>query len=288
MNKALALNCSPELTDVVLRLLDNQINLVDEPFKESKILNKYSLIIMEKNGDQKKMVEQIRKARYACKFRNIPIILMTREEKYPHPEPYLSAGATEVLSLSDPPAACRQIMQSHMIPDRKPLKDEMDYLNPFIKNTAEILHKMAGIKAKFKDVYFADDFRGFGDISGIIGLSGEAEGTLIITFYWQLARKIISRLMGADEGNINAELIHDGVAELINMIAGTTKKQFVGKPYHFNISLPSVVIGSGHQIGHRAHSSIAVLIFDAEAHAFAVQVCIKPSDENIRRDRDRR
>ena len=282
MNKALALNCSPEITEGITRLLGKQVKLVDEPLKEGKTFKKYNFIVMEMNGDQKKVVEHIRQARYVCKFRNLPIILMTKEEKYPHPEPYLSAGATEILSLNDPPAACRQILQSYLIPDRKPLEKEMDYLNPFISNTTEILEKMATIKATFKDVYFADDFRIFGDISGIIGLSGEAEGTLIITFYWDLACKVISNMMSVDEGNINAELIHDGVAELINMIAGTTKKQFVGQPYHFNISLPSVVIGSGHQIGHPPHSSITVLIFDVDDFSFAVQLCIKPSNNKVR------
>lgn len=83
-------------------------------------------------------------------------------------------------------------------------------------------------------------------------------------------------MMGTDEDKINAEFIHDGVAEIVNMIGGSTKKDFVGQPYHFEISLPSVIVGSGHQLGHSDKMPIAVLIFRAGSQYFAVQICLKP------------
>jgi CheY-specific phosphatase CheX len=82
--------------------------------------------------------------------------------------------------------------------------------------------------------------------------------------------------MGTDEDKINAELIHDGVAEIVNMIGGSTKKDFVGQPYHFEISLPSVIVGGGHQLGHADKMPIAVLIFKVDSQYFAVQICLKP------------
>jgi chemotaxis protein CheX len=82
--------------------------------------------------------------------------------------------------------------------------------------------------------------------------------------------------MRVKEEQINAEFIHDGVGELINMISGFSKKSFVGKPYHFELSIPTVVMGSGHQIGHPDETSIALLIFDVGKNSFALQVCLKP------------
>jgi chemotaxis protein CheX len=97
-----------------------------------------------------------------------------------------------------------------------------------------------------------------------------------ITLYWNLARRIIARMMKVQQERINAEYIHDGVGELINMISGSTKKMFKGTPFHFNLSLPTVVVGSGHQLGHPEGSSIAVLIFDVGEDSFVLQVCLKP------------
>ena len=134
--------------------------------------------------------------------------------------------------------------------------------------------------ATFREVYFADDLRIYGDISGIIGLSGTSEGTVAVTFYWDLARKLIAKMMKVTEDKINAEYIHDGAGELINMISGSTKKQFKGTPFHFDLSLPTVVVGSGHQLGHPEGSSIAVLIFDVGDQAFVLQVCLKPKKKS--------
>ncbi|MBW1914179.1 MAG: chemotaxis protein CheX [Deltaproteobacteria bacterium] len=276
MNKILAINCSQEITNAITKFLGKNISIQSEVFKEGMSLNDPDMIILEMGQNQNLDLEHIRKIRYSCNFKNLPIVLMDSHGNPPSMEFYLSAGATEILSINDPPAACRHILQSYLIPDRAPLEKEMEYLLPFIHNTCDVLKTMASMEATFKEVYFSDDFRTFGDISGIIGLHGGAEGTLVVTFYWDLAQKIIAKMMTVEEHNINAELIHDGVAELINMIGGSTKKDFVGNQYHFDITLSSVVIGSGHQIGHPGDASIAILIFNVDKYSFALQVCIKP------------
>ena len=84
-------------------------------------------------------------------------------------------------------------------------------------------------------------------------------------------------MMGTAEDKINAELIHDGVAEIVNMIGGSTKNDLVGKPYHFEISLPSVILGGGHQLGHAEKCPIAVIIFKVDYQYFALQICLKPN-----------
>jgi chemotaxis protein CheX len=234
------------------------------------------MIVLETRTDQKQVLDQIGKMRYACNFRNVPIIVMKGKGDHFPIHYYIMAGATEVLSPSDPPAACRQILQGYLVPDRNPLNEEMEYLKPFIENTIHIIKTMASGTAEFREVYFSNAFRVFGDISGIVGLSGNAEGTVVLTSYWDLAWKIISRMMQVEEKDINAELIHDGVGELINMIGGSTKKSFVGTHYHFELSLPTIVVGSGHQIGHPEGASIAILIFDMDNSSFALHVCLKP------------
>jgi hypothetical protein len=60
------------------------------------------------------------------------------------------------------------------------------------------------------------------------------------------------------------------------MISGFSKKSFIGKPYHFELSIPTVVMGSGHQIGHPEGASIALVIFDVGKSSFALQACLQP------------
>jgi chemotaxis protein CheX len=275
--KPILLNeCSPELTDLLKKLMGKETVVVNESFDEQRDLNNFRMVVLESGSDREKVCEQISKLRYACNFRNIPIVLIRKKDDRCPIQRYIIAGSTEVLSLNDPSAAFRQILQGLLIEDRKPLKEEMEYLTPFIENTGQVIKKMASGTVEFKEVYFSNTLRIFGDISGIIGLSGDAEGTIVVTFHWNFAWKIISKMMNVKAEEINAEFIHDGVGELINMIGGSSKKDFVGTPYHFNLSLPTVVVGSGHQIGHPEGASIAVLIFDMDNSSFALHVCLKP------------
>jgi chemotaxis protein CheX len=273
--KIAAIDCGSETIKTLAGMLGEEVQLASESFESIQNLQSYRMIIIEGNGNQNDILLRIRKLRYACYFRDVPIILINRHSTIELIEPYVTSGATEVLSLDEPFEAIQQILKGYMIPNRKPLDDEMSYLDSFIKNTLNVLKTTASVEATFKEVYFTNDFRVFGDISGIIGLSGEAEGILGITFYWPLAKNIIARMMDVTEEHINADLIHDGVAEIINMISGSTKKDFVGKPYHFEISLPSVIVGSGHQIGHAENTPIAVMIFEVNYQFFALQLCLR-------------
>jgi chemotaxis protein CheX len=269
-----AIDCSSDVVDLLTQLLGEKLGLRKEHYESIQDIQNYRMIVLECGKNQQDLLQKIRKLRYACCFRNLPIILFIDQGNNASMEPYLTSGVTEVLALDDPPFACQQILKGYLTPNRKPIKEEMEYLVSFIKNTCDVLKTTASVNAVFREVYFANDFRIFGDISGLIGLSGTAEGTLGITFYWPLAQKIIAQMMGVTENRINADLIHDGVAEIINMISGSTKKEFVGKPYHFEISLPSVVVGSGHQIGHSENTPVAVLIFEVSGECFALQVCL--------------
>ena len=284
MSKILLNECSPEVTELVNKLLGEKVTIQSSSFDAKRPVQEFSMVILEANKKQDQLLHRIKALRYACNFRNVPIILIKKKRDHYPLQSYVLAGATEILSLQDPPLACRQILQGYLIPNRQPLEQEMEYLNPFIEGTKNVLKTMASMKAEFKELHFANDFRIFGDVSGIIGLSGKAEGTVVITFYWVLARKVISQMMQVEEDKINAELIHDGVGELINMISGSSKKAFVGKPYHFELSLPTVVMGSGHQIGHPEDASIAALIFDMEKSSFVVQVCLKPKGKKGAKD----
>ena len=276
-NRIIAIDCSSPIINVLTDLLGDNVTLESKPFKNIRELKDYRMIIVQEGIEKPELLKQIRKLRYACHFKNVPIVVIKIKDDKGSMESFITAGATEVISLKDPPAAIRQILYGHLIPNRQPLKEETEYINSFVKNTGIVLKTVASLDVTFEEVYFDNDFKIFGDVSGLIALTGGAEGILGITLYWPLAKTIIARMMGTDEEKINAELIHDGVAEIVNMIGGSTKKDFVGQPYHFEISLPSVIVGGGHQLGHADKSPIAVLIFKTDSQYFAVQICLRPN-----------
>ncbi len=277
MNRILLIDCGMEVAGAVAEMLRDNVMLESKSFEEDITPADFRMIILEPHEPMETVLRKIMKIRHDCNYNNIPIILIKEQEDHISLDHFFTAGATEVLTLDAPPAACRQILQGYLSLNRKPLEEEMRYLTPFIDNTIDVLKKMTSTEVVFRDVYFSKDFKIFGDISGIVGLSEKSEGTVALTFYWPIAQKIIARMMQVEEGRINAEYIHDGIGELVNMISGASKRSLAETPYHFEFSLPTVVVGSGHQLGHPEATSVAALIFDVENSAFVIQVCLKPN-----------
>ncbi|MCL2472706.1 MAG: chemotaxis protein CheX [Treponema sp.] len=84
------------------------------------------------------------------------------------------------------------------------------------------------------------------DISGIIGLTGEARGAVVISMKQDLAIKLTSILTGTSHKNLDDDVV-DAVGELINIIAGNVKQQ-LEDDFRLVISLPTIVKGKEHTI----------------------------------------
>lgn len=280
MSKILLNDCSGKVTETLSKLLGDSTRIVSDPFRENRDISEFNLVALFAEDINSSVLEKIKHLRFSTKFRNIPIVLLQNEKRAFSARPFLCSGVTDTLSLSDPPEALVQIFQSYMIPGRKPRDTEMAYLMPFISSTKDVFSTMASMEVDFKGVYFQNEHRMLGDISGVIGLSGDAEGTVIITFYWELAQQIISSIMGVAPDEIGPELLNDGVGEIINMISGSAKRYLTDTRFYFQLSLPTVILGWQHEIGHPDKSTVAVLLFDAGDKSFAVQVSLTPGKKN--------
>jgi chemotaxis protein CheX len=109
------------------------------------------------------------------------------------------------------------------------------------------------------------------DVSGIIGLSGDLVGSVVVSFQVDAAVKIVSAFAGL-ELKADAPDFPDAVGELANMIAGGAKKAFGGLA---NITVPNVIVGSGHTVARLASVPCVVIPCQTPVGDFAVEVCIK-------------
>jgi len=84
------------------------------------------------------------------------------------------------------------------------------------------------------------------DVSGIIGLTGEARGAVVISMKQDLAIRLTSILTGVTYKTLDDDVV-DAVGELINIIAGNVKQE-LEESYRLIISLPTIVKGKEHTI----------------------------------------
>lgn len=280
MSKILINDCDHPVIDALMGIMENTVEIVKKPFDKKTDITEFGLVLLGIDHDPKTSMERMKHLRYAARFRNIPILLVQGRERLDDADFPFPSGAKSILSPEYPPAALSQMLQGYLMPGRKPKQTEMQYLTPFIESTQKVFSTMASMNVTCNRVYFKNDYNILGDVSGVIGLSGKAEGMVVITFYWDLAQEIISRIMGVERHTISPELIHDGVGELINMISGAAKKYLTETPYYFQLSIPTVFVGWQHEIGHPEKASVAVLVFDCEERSFAVQVSLTAKENS--------
>jgi chemotaxis protein CheX len=148
------------------------------------------------------------------------------------------------------------------------------YINPFIKTTQEVFKQFIGIGVKPGKpfIFNPDDKKLNYDISGIIGLAGEVVGFVIISFPKIAALRIVSKLTG-NEMKIFDEIVVDSVGEIVNIIAGNSKKEM--EEFRIVISLPSIVKGVNHQLAWISGVPVICIPFDSEYGNFFVFVSLK-------------
>ena len=122
------------------------------------------------------------------------------------------------------------------------------YIQPFIKVCENVFQEFCQTEVKAGRVFFIskDEYESNWDISGIIGLSGEASGAVAISMKDLTAYKITSILTGTEHTSIDAD-VTDAIGEIINIIAGNVKKEFE-QELRIKISLPTIVKGNAHSI----------------------------------------
>ncbi|MBU0987019.1 MAG: chemotaxis protein CheX [Proteobacteria bacterium] len=151
---------------------------------------------------------------------------------------------------------------------------DVKLINPFINATLNVLEKMAFIKPEAGKPYLKKGGFAQGDVSGVIGLTGETNGTVSVTFNELCILKIVSNMFGEEMKEINNE-IADAVGELTNMISGQARKELeeIGKVFHG--AIPSVITGKNHKLIPMFKGHKIAIPFKTDSGSFTIEVALE-------------
>jgi len=156
----------------------------------------------------------------------------------------------------------------------------VEFINPFIDATKNVFATMCQVEVTRKKLFLKDDYKMLGDVSGVMGLSGVATGTVVVSMPTALACLVVGNMFGEPPKAELSPEVADAVGEIINMISGQAKAALVKTKYHFTISIPSVVTGAGHEVMHKKGTPNIVVLFEGAGHEFSLQVCLAPTDSS--------
>lgn len=145
----------------------------------------------------------------------------------------------------------------------------VEYINPFLLSTLAVFDTMLGCQLTRRKPFIKQGSQPQYEVSGIIGLSGEARGTVVLSLSREAALRATEAMVGEPATEINAD-VADAVGELTNMIAGAAKARM--EDLAMSVSLPTVITGKCHSVEFPKRVTPICIPFDCEWGAVVVEV----------------
>jgi chemotaxis protein CheX len=145
------------------------------------------------------------------------------------------------------------------------------YIQPFVVAVKKVFDTMINVPFSLGKPCLKNGNEVPHEISGIIGLSGNVTGCVVISLSNAVAFQLVSALLGEEVNEMNEDCT-DAVGEIANMIAGNAKTDFPGNGN--NISVPSVVFGK-HKVTYPSGIPIISIPCRTEKGDLIIEVALK-------------
>lgn len=120
---------------------------------------------------------------------------------------------------------------------------KVEHINPFLTSTISAFQTMLGCTLARGKPYSKNGVQPEHEVSGIIGLSGRAQGIVVLSLSRDAALNATAVLLEERPAEINAD-VTDAIGELTNIIAGGAKAKL--EHLEMPVSLPTVITGKAH------------------------------------------
>ncbi|MBT8339911.1 MAG: chemotaxis protein CheX [Desulfatitalea sp.] len=148
---------------------------------------------------------------------------------------------------------------------------DIRYVKPFLNAVQNVFETMINVPYSLGKPKIKKDMSSTHEVSGIIGISGEVTGCVVVSFPESIAVQLASELLGETFTEVDSDCT-DAIGEIANMVAGDAKKDF--PEGDTTISVPSVVIGL-HKIAFPKGVPIISIPCQTDKGSFCIDVAIK-------------
>ncbi len=149
-----------------------------------------------------------------------------------------------------------------------------DFVNFFIEAVINILETTAATAVKAKKPYLKKDTAARGDITCIIQLSGDLEGTVSVSFTQGCILGMVSNMFGEEMKEMNDE-IKDAVGEFANMITGQVTIKFAELEKSLKFETSEIIMSNDHQITHKEDRPVIAMPYTTENGELTIEVCFE-------------
>lgn len=144
-------------------------------------------------------------------------------------------------------------------------------INPFVASVKDVFRTMLKTDVLISKPVLKHANESNTDVSAVIGLSGDAQGSVVLSFPMLTATRAASAFSGVDMGQHHEDFA-DALGEMANMVAGAAKAKLDG--LDVTISLPNVIVGREHIVAISKTAPRLSLPCDSGLGRFCVEVAL--------------
>ncbi|MCL2305540.1 MAG: chemotaxis protein CheX [Planctomycetaceae bacterium] len=146
---------------------------------------------------------------------------------------------------------------------------EIDYINPVITALEDVFKTMLGHTIKRTGLGLMENNCALHPVSGIIGVSGKAVGTIVLSMSHNVARKAAGTLLMTEITETSDDVL-DAVGELTNMVTGSAKAKL--EAFDLRMSLPNVLCGENCRLHFPPNAQPIAIPFQCEWGPLALEI----------------
>jgi chemotaxis protein CheX len=150
-----------------------------------------------------------------------------------------------------------------------------NYIKPFIASIQNVFSTMMQLEVQTKAPFLRVDNNPDLDVSGVIGMSGDVTGSVVLSFPQGTAENLVA-LFSGQKADMGSPEFADAIGELVNMVAGGAKAMF--KNRKCSISTPSVIVGKNHRIAQQSDVPCIVIPCTTNCGDVHILIAIKPNE----------
>jgi chemotaxis protein CheX len=153
---------------------------------------------------------------------------------------------------------------------------EAQYITPFMVSIQNVFSTMLQLPVTIEEPRLKSGTKATYDVSGIIGMSGDVTGSIVLSFRRQTAERLVALFVGSPI-DPSSDDFADAIGELVNMVSGNAKGLFKGKSV--SISCPSVIMGENHNVSTSSDMPCVVIPCVTDCGELAIEIAIRETAE---------
>ena len=144
----------------------------------------------------------------------------------------------------------------------------------FVSATVNVLSTMANIKPVAGKPFVKTDMVALGDVTAIIGITGDKRGSIAVTFTKASAIAVVRGMLGDDIQDVMQDT-RDTVGEVTNMISGQARAKLAEDGISLQGATPTIIFGDKHTVTHLTTAPVVAIPFNINADEFIVEFCFE-------------